>query len=98
DGYALEGPTSSLVWLADDVLCTVPAEETGILPGVTVNHLLGRAPEAGFRAEHRMIRPAELSTVDGVWLVSSVRGPAEVRALDGQEMPETAHTNALRKL
>jgi 4-amino-4-deoxychorismate lyase len=98
DGYALEAPTSSLVWLSGDVLCTVPAEETGILPGVTVRHLFDHAHEADFRAEQRMIRPAELSTVDGVWLVSSVRGPAEVRTLDGAELTASAHTNALRKL
>jgi 4-amino-4-deoxychorismate lyase len=82
DGYALEAPTSTLVWLAGTTLCTVPAERTGILPGTTARWLLDHAGELGFTAEERMITPAELATVDGAWLLSSVRGVAPVRQLD----------------
>jgi 4-amino-4-deoxychorismate lyase len=49
-----------------------------------------------------MVRPAELSTVDGAWLTSSVRGVAEVRRLDGVAVgpspspsPETARIQKL---
>jgi 4-amino-4-deoxychorismate lyase len=98
DGYALEAPTSSLAWLSGDVVSTVPVEETGILPGVTIRYLLDHAHEIGLGAEERMIRPGQLSTMDGVWLVSSVRGPSEVRAIDGQELPPSPHTGPLRKL
>ncbi|NHW87166.1 aminotransferase IV, partial [Escherichia coli] len=45
DGYALEGPTANLVWLAGETLCTVPARRTGILPGTTVAWLLAHAAE-----------------------------------------------------
>jgi 4-amino-4-deoxychorismate lyase len=31
--------------------------------------------------------PAELTTVDGAWLVSSVRGVAAIRTLDGTAIP-----------
>ena len=83
DGYALEGPTSTLLWLADGALCTVPASTTGILAGTTASWLLDHASELGLRTEERMIRPAELFQAGGVWLASSVRGVVEVRSLDG---------------
>lgn len=98
EGYALEGPTSNVVWLEDDVLCTVPAAETGILPGVTAAWLLAHAGELGWRAEERMVTPDELRHADGVWLTSSIRGLAEVRALDGTPLPPSPHTRAIREL
>jgi 4-amino-4-deoxychorismate lyase len=83
DGYALEGPTSTLVWRDGKSLCTVPAETTGILAGTTAGWLLGRAPFVGLTAEERMITPAELTTVDGAWFLSSIRGIAAIRSIDG---------------
>jgi 4-amino-4-deoxychorismate lyase len=82
EGYALEAPTSTLVWLAGGTLYTVPPGETGILAGTTAAHLLSRAGELGWTAAEHMVRPAELADADGVWLASSVRGVAEVRKLD----------------
>jgi 4-amino-4-deoxychorismate lyase len=98
DGYALEAPTATLVWLAEGVLCTVPAETTGILAGTTAAYLLAHAGELGLRAEERLVRPAELGGVDGVWLASSVRGLAEVRSLDGVLLGPSVETARLQKL
>jgi 4-amino-4-deoxychorismate lyase len=98
DGHALEAPTASLVWLTDDTLCTVPPAETGILPGTTAAHLLTRAPELGLRAEERMITAVELGSTDAIWLVSSLRGLAEARALDGTERPPSPWTPRLLTL
>jgi 4-amino-4-deoxychorismate lyase len=98
DGYALEAPTATLVWLAGDALCTVPAGETGILAGTTARWLLDHAGELGFVADERMVRPADLSTVDGVWLTSSVRGPAEIRQLDGVALGPSPETARIQKL
>lgn len=97
DGYALEGPTASLVWLDGDALCTVPPS-AGVLPGVTAAWLLAQAPSQGWRPEHRMIKPAKLPSVDGVWLASSVRGVAEVCALDGHDLRGSTHTERLHAL
>lgn len=98
DGFALEAPTSSLVWLAGEQLCTVPAERTGILAGVTVGWLLDQAPALGAQAAEAMVRPAELAAADGVWLTSSVRGVAAVRELDGVALPVSSHTAKLQQL
>ncbi|MFI7541349.1 aminotransferase class IV [Actinoplanes sp. NPDC049599] len=98
DGQALEAPTASLIWLAGDTLCTVPAGETGILPGTTAAHLLARAPELGLRTEERMISAAALATTDAIWLASSLRGLAEARALDGAARPPSTWTSRLLNL
>ncbi|GAA4457076.1 aminotransferase class IV [Phytohabitans houttuyneae] len=97
DGYALEGPTASLVWLDGETLCTVPPS-AGVLPGVTAAWLLGQAPAQGWRAAHRMITPEDLLATDGAWLASSVRGLAEIRVLDGVELLPSLHTERLRSL
>jgi 4-amino-4-deoxychorismate lyase len=98
DGYALEAPTATLVWAEGDRLCTVPVAGTGILPGTTAHYLLDRAGMLGLTATERMVRPPELATADGVWLTSSVRGCAPVRALDGAPIPVSARTGALLDL
>jgi 4-amino-4-deoxychorismate lyase len=98
DGYALEGPTSSLVWLQDGVLCTVPPERTGILAGTTAAHLLARAGELGWTADRRMVRPDELASTQGVWLTSSARGVVEVRSLDDTPLDPSPETTRITKL
>ena len=96
DGYALEAPTATLVWLVGDELRTVPAEQTGILPGTTAAWLLDHAGALGWRSATRMVTPAELADADGVWFTSSVRGVAEVRSLDGVERPASSRTAQIR--
>jgi 4-amino-4-deoxychorismate lyase len=99
DGYALEGPTSTLVWLDGTTLCTVPTERTGILAGTTARHLLDRAGELNWSVDERMVRPAELLAAAGAWFTSSVRGVAPVRSLDGTAVPfPTDVTARLRTL
>lgn len=98
DGYALEGPSANLVWLAGGRLCTVPAATTGILPGTTVAWLLDHATDLGFTAAERMVTPAELRDADGVWFTSSVRGLAEIHTLDGIPLAPSPRTPALRSL
>lgn len=87
DGYALEAPTSTLVWLDSSTLCTVPAEHTGILAGTTARWLLDHARSLGWTTAERMITPVDLARTDGAWFTSSVRGVAAIRALDGTKMP-----------
>jgi 4-amino-4-deoxychorismate lyase len=87
DGYALEAPTSTLVWRDGRALRTVPAEGTGVLAGTTAAYLLAQAGELGLSAEEALVTPAQLAETDGVWLTSSVRGPAAIRTLDGTPLP-----------
>ncbi|MBO4207778.1 aminotransferase class IV, partial [Micromonospora echinofusca] len=98
DGYALEGPTANLVWLDGTTLCTVPAQATGILPGVTAGWLLAHAGRLGLTAAERMVTPEQLRASAGVWFTSSVRGLAPVRSLDGRALPDSRYTAELLDL
>lgn len=97
DGYVLEAPTSTVVWLTGDRLVTVPAEQTGILPGTTARYLLDHAADLGFTAGEAMITPAGLGSASGVWLLSSIRGLAELRTVDGVDRPASPETPRLRE-
>lgn len=98
DGYCLEAPTSSLVWLAEGRLCTVPTARTGILAGTTARWLLQHADKLGYSAGEEMMSPGGLAAVEGAWLLSSVRGIAEIRTLDGIPIGVTPPTSRLRDL
>jgi 4-amino-4-deoxychorismate lyase len=86
DGYVLEAPTATLAWLEGGTLCAVPAETAGILPGITARWLLDHAGELGWTTSERMVTPAEVVAGDGAWLLSSTRGVAAVRTLDGSPL------------
>ncbi len=99
DGYALEAPTSTLVWFDGATLCTVPVAKTGILAGTTARWLLDHADQLGLGTAERMITPAELAAADGAWLTSSVRGIAAIRSLDGAGLAAPVETTTrLREL
>ena len=87
DGYALEAPTSSLVWVADGAVRTTPTGATGILGSVTVELLQEWAGAQKVRFEYSLIRPGELGSVTGAWLASSVRGVCPIATLDGGALP-----------
>jgi 4-amino-4-deoxychorismate lyase len=97
DGYVLEAPTASIVWLAGDTLCTVPAD-AGILPGTTAAELLARAPQVGLYAAERMITLDDLRGADAIWLASALRGLAFVTTLDGAPRRRSRWTPALLDL
>jgi 4-amino-4-deoxychorismate lyase len=87
DGYALEAPTSSLLWVVDGAVRTTPTGATGILGSVTVEILAEWAAAENVRFEHALIRPDELHAVTGAWLASSVRGVCPIAILDGAALP-----------
>jgi 4-amino-4-deoxychorismate lyase len=82
DGYVLEGPTSAVVWLSRGQLNTTPAGGTGILASITQRALFAAAEQAGVATGYTLGTTAELRSADGVWLVSSGRGVAQVHTLN----------------
>lgn len=89
DGYALEAPTSALVVRHGDRLTTTPTGPTGVLASITIDVMARRAPDEGVGLEHALVRPEEIHRAEGAWFVSSVRGVAPIRTLDGT--PLTPH-------
>ncbi|MCK1810306.1 MULTISPECIES: aminotransferase class IV, partial [unclassified Micromonospora] len=92
DGYVLEGPTANVVWLRGGTLCTVPAAQTGILPGVTAHHLVSRAGELGLTPAEHLPTVPDLHAAEAIWLTSSLRGPTEVTTLNGTPRPSSPLT------
>lgn len=93
DGFALEGPTSSLLWLEGDTLCTTPVS-AGILPGTTSAFLLENAQKAGLKTAERLIPVEELRSVEAAWLTSSVRGVAFITSIDGESLDQRPDVTA----
>ncbi|MEO8889151.1 MAG: aminotransferase class IV [Jatrophihabitantaceae bacterium] len=83
DGFALEAPTSSVVWSSGRTLHTTPLGATGILGGTTQQLLFERAAAAGWQTEQALGTPADLHRAESLWLIGSVRGPVDVVAIDG---------------
>lgn len=85
DGWCLEGPSAALVVLRDGALVTTPTGDTGILDSITQKAVWRAAEAEGVETRYELIRPDELFTADGVWLLSSVRGAAPVVQVDGRD-------------
>ncbi|WOP19157.1 aminodeoxychorismate lyase [Raineyella sp. LH-20] len=83
DGYALEGPTSTLLARFGDTYAT-PDTDLGILAGTTQARAFRHLERAGHVCEYRRISTAELPAADALWLLSSTRLAVPVRALDGR--------------
>ncbi|GAA1394355.1 aminodeoxychorismate lyase [Luteococcus peritonei] len=94
DGYALEGPTSGLVVVSDGVMRTAPTGDTGILASVTVDEVMRGAAADGMETRVELVPVADLFTADGVFLVSSGRGPCPIVELDGRPLPVDAELAA----
>jgi 4-amino-4-deoxychorismate lyase len=92
DGYLLEGPRSTVVIAtADeygDLLLLTPPPWYPILRGTTQQALFEVARSKGYDCDYRPLRPADLLTAQGVWLVSSITLAARVHTLDGQSLPD----------
>jgi 4-amino-4-deoxychorismate lyase len=87
DGYALEGPTSALLVARGGTLTATPTGGTGVLESVTVAAVFAAARDDGTGTAYELVPVADLFTADGVWLVSSGRGPVLVTRLDDRPLP-----------
>lgn len=85
DGFALEGPTSTLLARFGDTYAT-PATDQGILAGTTQASAFDWLAEQGHPTEYRQVTAAELPGADALWLLSSSRFAAPVRELDSTPM------------
>lgn len=86
DDTVLEGPASTVVVRHGGVFRTPPAE-LGILAGTTQAAVFDTLVALGHRTEVARLAPADLAAADAIWLLSSGRLVAPVRALDGRPVP-----------
>lgn len=85
DGAVLEGATSTVVVVRGHTLLTPPAG--GVLDSITTARLIRAVRVAGWTTAYQRLTPEDLSTADGVFLISSVRLVAPVLSIDG--LPRT---------
>jgi len=97
EGRLLEGPTSTVVWAADDTLHTPPVE-TGILPGTTQARLFARAADDGWATAVTAGTVEDLTRADAVWLLSGIRGATPVIRVDGVERGDAGLTRRVQEL
>jgi 4-amino-4-deoxychorismate lyase len=94
DGYLLEAPTATLVWLNGNRLATTRLDGTGVLASITQRALFDAAERDGLLTEYCLGTVADLRVADGAWLVSSGRGIARLRSLDGQALADNPAATA----
>lgn len=95
DGYALEGPTSTLLLRQGDRFLTTPPE-AGVLPGTSVALVFETLAAEGFEVAEELVTPEQVANGDGAWLLSSSRLAAPIARLDDTELPvDTALTERL---
>ncbi|MGY4709513.1 aminodeoxychorismate lyase [Mycolicibacterium sp. CBM1] len=93
DGYLLEGPRSTVVIATESedraggTCFLTPPPWYPILRGTTQQALFEVARDKGYECDFRALRPADLLTAQGVWLVSSITLAARVHSLDGRPLP-----------
>lgn len=96
-GEVLEGPTSTVCWVAGTTLRTPPAT-SGILEGTTLAVVRAAAEPLAFEVTEATRE--DLLAADEVFLASSIRGVTAVRTIDGVKVgdggigPETARLRA----
>lgn len=86
DGYALEGPTSTLLTRHGDVFTTTPPS-AGVLPGTSVATLFAALEKDGMQTREELLVPGQVADSDGAWLLSSSRLAAPLTHLDDQPVP-----------
>ncbi|CAN5608688.1 aminodeoxychorismate lyase [soil metagenome] len=89
DGFVLEGPRSTVVIAvegatgSDGPCLLTPPPWYPILRGTTQQALFEVARAQGYDCDYRALRPADLRTAQGVWLISAITLGARVHTLDG---------------
>ncbi|MCY4324573.1 MAG: aminotransferase class IV [Betaproteobacteria bacterium] len=83
DGNVCEGASSNLLAVIDGQLCS-PAPACTLLRGVTLDHGIRIAEEAGIAVERRNIAAAELDAASEVMVSSATREITAVTSIDGK--------------
>jgi 4-amino-4-deoxychorismate lyase len=84
DGVVLEAPTAAVIWSIGRSLHTPPVDGSGILTSTTQQRLFVHAQAAGWVTSSTPASVDDLHAADGLWLISTGRGPVDVVELDGK--------------
>ncbi len=93
-GKITEGATWNVFWRSGRRLRT-PAEETGILAGVTRGLVMEVGRAAGYTVEEGVWDRGELDDADEAFATMTSRGLVSLRSLDGRAFPSTEAVDRL---
>ena len=85
EGFAVEGSSSNLFWIQDNVVNTPPLP-SGILPGVTRSIVLELCRHAEIETRENRVTPQHLVNSDGVFLTLTSLGIVECQSLNGKSI------------
>jgi branched-subunit amino acid aminotransferase/4-amino-4-deoxychorismate lyase len=94
EGAVVEGASSNLFWLENEIICTPPLA-AGVLPGVTRAVVLEICRKLGRATREADITPAQLLRAQGVFVSLSTIGLAEGVSLDGSPLCQAPFVSAL---
>jgi len=84
-GLIAEGSASNIFIITGNTLLT-PSEDSGILPGITREVVLGLAPHLGIDAIERKMSPEELSQAEEAFLTNSLIEIMPLTQVNGQKI------------
>jgi len=94
DGFVVEGSSSNLFWIKDDIIHTPPLA-SGILAGVTRSVVKEISADLGVSTRECNVVPEQILEADGVFLSLTSVGIAEAVALDDQPLKRSALSGRL---
>lgn len=96
-GFVCEGSTSNIFLVARGILLT-PAEESGILPGITSEAVLELAHALGIEAVEGEIPSADLLRAEEVFLTNSIIEVEPITVVDGKPIGSGKPGEVTRRL
>lgn len=81
-GYITCATTANIAIIKDRQILTPPVGD-GINPGITRAHLIKK-----YGAKEQSLRPEDLKSAQGIYIMNSLRGVLPVISLDGEDLPE----------
>ena len=85
-GHLCEAATANLFLVKNGVVLT-PSLDSGCLPGVMREVVLGLAGEIGLPCAETVLMPEDLHSADEIFLTSSLRGPVPLSRFETRELP-----------
>jgi 4-amino-4-deoxychorismate lyase len=83
-GQLCEGMVSNVFWLSSGILHT-PSLETGPLPGITREFVMGMAGQAGYTVQEGLYRWDDMADADTVFLTNSIQEIVPVSVLEDEQ-------------
>jgi len=96
NGEVVEGASSNLFWIKDNVVCTAPLA-CGILAGVTRTVVFKLCKTLGVATEEKTILPKAIFRTDGIFLSLSTLGIVEAVSIGGTSIPQSPLTSRIRE-